>query len=298
MNLELLRSFVATLDAGSINRAAERLHISQSTLSRQLQALEQDIGSRLLERNTHGVIPTATGQKLYEDLFPMLKQFDQRLQEIRRFAQGEREVLRIGYLVSAASSYLNPALSQLRAVQPNLRLELLDMSPGEQITALRNNGIDLAIMGPSGALLEQEFYTRRISKVSVMVVLPDSNKLAAESSVDLSALRNQPFIGAPESDMPDYNQSVVQLCRKANFRPRFILNADSLSHALSMVISESAVMLLPHYHCDNPVPGVHYLPLKDPVQWDFYVAWQRGKIAESVKTFLSALSSANSDQRG
>ena len=132
-----LRSFITVVEEGSLHRAAERLHLSQSTLSRQMQALEAELGGQLLERTSTGVRPTNGGHALAAKAGALLASYEGTIVEVRRLLRGESEQLRIGYVGSAAHDYLHPALARLRQTHPTARLQLLDLSPGEQITALR-----------------------------------------------------------------------------------------------------------------------------------------------------------------
>ncbi len=289
MHLDLLRSFFQIAQHGSLNRAAERLRVSQSTLTRQMQALEHELGGKLLERRSTGVALTATGNVLVAKVAPALAQLDAALAETRRLARGQSASLRIGYLMSAAPDYLNPALAALRRSHPEIKLKLLDLSPGEQIAALREGGLDVALVGSAGRFLSREFYVRRLAALPVFVALPEQHPLAAESSIRIADLRGELFLGAPEDDIPGHNRWIAQLCRRAGFRPRFLADADSLSHGFSLVVGEGAVALLPNYSTKTHAPGVAFRPLRDATaKWELLVAWQRGKMSDPVRALLES----------
>lgn len=294
MNLDLLRSFFAIVAQGSLSKAAERLRVSQSTLTRQMQALEHEIGGRLLERSTSGVALTATGHALFDRTKPVLAAFDAAIVEVKRSARGQSAMLRVGYLLSAAPDYLHPALAELRRLHPEVKVKLLDLSPGEQIAALRKGEIDLALIGNAGAFLSREFYVRRLAMLPVLVAMAESHPLAAQATVRLADLRREVFVGAPEADMPGHNRWVAQLCRLAGFKARFVQDADSLSHGLSTIVTENAVALMPDYAKKTPVPGVIFRPLRDTAaKWDLLVAWQRGRASIPVRALLDALPVGN-----
>jgi DNA-binding transcriptional LysR family regulator len=294
LNLDLLRSFFAIVAQGSLSKAAERLRVSQSTLTRQMQALEHEIGGRLLERSTSGVALTATGHALFDRTKPVLAAFDAAIVEVKRSARGQSAMLRVGYLLSAAPDYLHPALTELRRLHPEVKVKLLDLSPGEQIAALRKGEIDLALIGNAGAFLSREFYVRRLAMLPVLVAMAESHPLAAQATVRLADLRREVFVGAPEADMPGHNRWVAQLCRRAGFKARFVQDADSLSHGLSTIVTENAVALMPDYAKKTPVPGVIFRPLRDTAaKWDLLVAWQRGRASIPVRALLDALPVGN-----
>jgi DNA-binding transcriptional LysR family regulator len=113
-----LRSFLSVVEEGNLHRAAERLRLSQSTVSRQMQALEAELGGQLLERTSTDVRPTNGGHGLAAKAGALLASFEGTIVEVRRLLRGESEQLRIGYVGSAADDYLNPALAKLRQTYP------------------------------------------------------------------------------------------------------------------------------------------------------------------------------------
>lgn len=290
MNIDVLRSFIAVIEAGSLNKAAERMRVAQSTVTRQMRALEEEIGGRLFERRQAGVALTAAGHTLFENVQPLLAKFDVAIAETRKRARGQSGTLRIGYLLSSATEYLNPALREVRTAHPEVKVKLLDLTPGEQVAALRRGELDVAIVGNAPASLAKECFVKRIASLPVVVALPDLHPLAAKAEVALADLRRELFIGAKEEDVPGHNDWILALCRRARFRPRFVELADSLSHSLSLVVSENAVTLLPGLASELETPGVACRPLAERgARWELLVAWQRGKATPPVTALISAL---------
>ena len=290
-----LRAFLVALEEGSLNRAAVRLRMSQSALSRQMQALETEIGGALLERTTAGVRPTDAGYALANSLPRVLAEYDAAIAEARRLARGQLDLIRVGYLGSAAQMFLDPALSAMRRSHPGVKVKLLDLSPGEQIVALRNGEIDLALIGQEGALLSTEFYTRKLTTLPVVAVMPADHPLASRKQIWLKELRGEPFISSPEEDLPGRDRWITQLCRKAGFRPKFVQDAASVSNMFTLIGSEGAVTLVPAYLKSFPVAGVAMVQLSDTkATWDFLVVWQRGRTAKSLRALLDALAASAS----
>ncbi|MBS0661305.1 MAG: LysR family transcriptional regulator [Verrucomicrobia bacterium] len=286
----LLRAFFVVVEEGSLNRASARLHLSQPALSRQMQSLEHQLGGPLLERLSSGVKPTALGQETLARLQPLLAQVDGALAELRRIARGQREELRIGYLGSAAQLYLNPALVCLRRTHPEARVKLLDLTPGEQLAALREGRLDLALIGQEGAGPARDFYTRRLATLGCCVALAGDHPLARRRQLRLTDLATEAFLSAPEAHVPGRNRWVAQLCRRAGFRPRFVAEGDSIGESFSLVASEGAVLVLPDYFAETPPPGVKLLPLSDDAaRWDLLLLWQRGRPSAVLKAMIELL---------
>jgi len=291
--LSQLRVFLVALEEGSLNRAASRLRMSQSALSRQVQALEHEIGGPLLERTTSGVRPTDVGHALASSLPRVLADFDAALAEARRLARGQRDLIRVGYLGSVGQILLDPALASLRKSHPGVKVKLLDLTPGEQIDGLRKGELDLAITGQEGGFAASEFYTRKLATLRVVAALPDDHPLAGKRRIRLKDLRGEGFLSAPEHDVPGRDRWVTQLCRRAGFRPRFVPSPDSLAEGFSMINSEGVVAILPGYFPRHPSPGIVCVELADETaKWDFLVVWQRGRTSAALRAMLDALGNA------
>jgi DNA-binding transcriptional LysR family regulator len=199
----------------------------------------------------------------------------------------------VGYLMSAARDYLNPALAALRKAHPEVKVKMRDLSPGEQMTALRAGELDVALIGQAGALLKTEFYVKTLAVLPVLVAMAEDHPLAKAKTLKLADLKADVFVGALDEDVPGANQWVTQLCKRAGFRARFVQDADSLIHALSVVVTEGAVALIPAHTTSIQAPGVVFKSLQDVgAKWELMVAWQRGRASAAVKAFVEALPAA------
>ncbi len=288
--IDRIRALLSVIEEGSVNRAAVRLRITQPALSRQMQALENEIGGKLLERTTSGVKPTGLGHALVKSMRPLVDAYDSSMAELRRMARGERFELRVGYLISAAQSVLTPALAQLRKSHPDLKFKLHDMSPREQIDGLRTGELDVALIGQEGAVASREFYSAKLCSLGVCVAVADSDALASRKSIALKDLKARNFIGVDEAEMPGRNRWMSALCKTAAFKPRFAVIVDGITKVLSLVASENAATLLPAYFQEFTHPGVVFVPVQDArARWEFIVLWQRGKVPASTRALVAAL---------
>src|SRR3984957_3120723 len=262
--LEKLRLFLVVLEEGSLRRAADRLRISQSAITRQMQSLEFDLGGRVLERTSAGVRPTNGGNALAERAKTLLADYDSTMAEVRRLNRGESERLLIGYIASAAQEYLGPALAVLRRTYPRLKVEMLDQTPSEMIIALRQGKIDLALTLHGVDLLSRDFYARKLATVRSLVALPVSHRFAIERQVSLSQLKGETFVRGSDDVVPGYTQRIVQLCRKyGGFRPRLasIGKATSLVESLALAANEEAISIQPAFISHLNVPNVVMVPI-------------------------------------
>jgi len=291
--LEKLRLFLVVLEEGSLRRAAERLHIAQPAITRQLKLLEHELGGRLLERTSAGVRPTSGGHAVADKAKSLLANYDSTIAEVRRLIRGESEKLRIGYIESAVQEYLGPALAVLRRAYPKLKVKMLDQTPGEIIIALRRGEIDLALTGLGSDLLSRDFYTRKLASVPSLVALPINHRLAAEKQVSISQLKDETFVRASDDVAPGYTEKIIQFCRKfGKFRPHLVTveREISVAETLTLCANEDAIMIQPVYLSHLKIPNVIMVPIADAgATWDLFVVWQRGKTAGPLRTLLDAL---------
>jgi DNA-binding transcriptional LysR family regulator len=284
------RSFLTVVEEGSLHRAAARLRISPSALSRQMQALEHELGGRLLERMATGVSPTAGGQALAKRMGAVLASYDLAMSDTRRALRGETDQVRIAYLLTA-KQYLTGPLREMRRSHPETALKLVNLSPGKQIAALRAGEIDIGLTNESGELLAGEFYTRKLTEMGSYIALPEQHRLATQDRVQLSDLKGELFASWDSQEVPGMDRQVEAYCKKyGKFRPKFHGPAQTLAQLLELIANENAVFILPAYASHHSPPGVVILPLADAeVTWKILVLWRRGRAGGALKALLDAL---------
>jgi LysR family transcriptional regulator, benzoate and cis,cis-muconate-responsive activator of ben and cat genes len=126
MELRQLRYFTAAAEEGNISCAAKKLFLTQPALSRQVKALEEEIGQCLLERQAHSLRLTPVGEALLREARELLQHADQVLERVRAAGRGLR--LRVGYAPSLAAGLLSAAVESFTQTHPNTSVELFDLS--------------------------------------------------------------------------------------------------------------------------------------------------------------------------
>lgn len=256
-----------------------------------MQALEHELGGRLLDRTSTGVRLTRSGYALAGQMGAVLKGFDGVVSDVRRLMRGEGPHLRVGYLGSTRREYLEEPRRLVTKHHPDVALKLLDLSPGEQIAALRAGEIDLAITDHSGSVLAREFYVRELAKTGTYIGVPDDHALAGLSQVHLAKFKDETFVTGSDEHLPGVHRRMMEYCRKfGRFRATYAPPVSSLSEVFEAVVNDGCVALLPAYLSQNPAPGVVMVPLADRgATWELLVVWQRGKIGGALQTLMDAL---------
>src|ERR1700712_5731269 len=139
LDLRKLRYFVAVADRLHFGRAADELHIAQPVLSRQVRALEKDLGASLLTRDSHGVALTDAGQQLLADAGPLLASADAARHRVTLAARGGRRLM-VGFRAGVAVA---PAVQQFATRHPDVVVDVQRIEGDDQATVLLDGRIDI-----------------------------------------------------------------------------------------------------------------------------------------------------------
>ncbi len=195
--LRQLRAFCFTAEAGSISRAAERLGVTQPSVSLQIQALERDLAITLFERRGPRIRLTPDGEELYAEAHKLVEGIDGLA---GRFAEGNRPLdsgrLDIGAGESSTLYLLPPTLERFMNTHPNVQVRLHHLSVGELMEALRQDQVDFAV----GALLDMpdELRYRAIYSYGLSLITPPDHPLARRDVITMRDLAGQDYVIPPQ----------------------------------------------------------------------------------------------------
>jgi len=202
MDLNLYRSFVVTVERGSITKAAALLALSRPTLSRQLAALEQAMGLSLLLRTTRKVQPTPAGRALYERIAPLLRELEGAEAGVAEERDAVSGTLRVS-VPPVIASELGAVLLGLRAQHPRLTIELL---ADERWADLRSDGVEIAVR--AGRVNDADLVRRKLGVSQVGAYAAPSYLARRGTPTSIEALhahvllRGTDAMGAPQSSWP------------------------------------------------------------------------------------------------
>ena len=261
-----LRYFVAVAEELSFTRAAIRLHLSQPPLSQQIQALERDLGVRLLERDKRNVALTEAGRVFLEEARQILAKAEEARSHVLVAAAGYSGQLRLAYTVSVS---FHPALPQalLRygQIAPNVRIQLNEMYSEPQFAALLAGQIDVGFVRdePQHTKDARSLRLTVIDREPLLLALPSGHPLAARKSVRLAEVADDAFITQPRELAATLYDRLVKLAAKAGFKPRINQHAQQINGLLALVAAGLGLALVPATMRTVRLAGVSYVPLED-----------------------------------
>lgn len=274
MEFRQLRYFIAVAEELHFRRAAELVHIAQPALSQQIKLLEAEIGTPLFERNHHNVQLTEAGKAFYPKAVAILAAAQQAVTDVRAVEQGEAGTVRVGFISSAALSVIPQLLTHFRQHFPLVKLELDELSPGEQIDALYREKIELGFLH---AKLEEElFETFVVSREKMMVAVPAASDLTKLAALELRDLARETIIMPARHATSGYFEVVRSAFFAAGVKLEHIHHTRLLQTGLSLVGAGLGVSLVPESFARIQVEGMVYRPLaNESPTIELIAAWRR-----------------------
>ncbi|MCP1106603.1 LysR family transcriptional regulator [Serratia nevei] len=242
MELRHLRYFVAVAEEQNFSRAAERLHISQPPLSRQIQQLEEDLGVLLFERGSRPLKLTEAGRFFYGHAQQFLAQSVELKSMTRRVGQLERS-LSIGFVASTLYGILPQLIRRFRTQCPEVAVSLHEMTTMEQIQALKEGKIDVGF----GRIRYEDTNVRRIilRDETLMAALAADHLLANAPELTLRRLQTETLIVYPQTPRPSFADQVLAAFRDHALEPHKIMEVRELQVALGLVAAGEGITLVP-----------------------------------------------------
>ena len=290
MELRHLRYFVAVAEALSFTRGAEKLHLAQPSLTRQIKNLEEEIGVRLLDRTTQQVKLTPEGQSFLVDAKRVLDLSEEIVESVRHFSRDELAALNIGYVANLFYDLLPVSLASFQRSFPTIPINLFDMTCGDQFRALQDGNIDLGFVGLHEPIEERGLQFRPIASYETVAAVAKDNPLAKKTVIKLKELKPMFFIGMSETSYPGYRRWLTQTCRKVGFSPKVLQDADIERTLIQSVAAGLGVALLPDQVKKLPHDSVVFRELTPLVKTESCIAWKTDNPSVALKAYVNIVS--------
>lgn len=283
--LNQLRYFCEVAELRHFGRAAARLHMSQPPLSRQIAALERDLGTVLLERTSKGVTLTAAGERLLADAKNVLLMADQAKRNAVAVGQGEAGRLTVGFTMCAAYSVVPQLVRNFKKAFPRVELQLREMMPSTLKRDLGEGAIDAAISFPDDEA--KAFATRSLTREPLDLVLPDRHPLARTKSVAVERLAEELFLIVPRHQVVVLHDSIVQRCQAAGFTPKLGLEVYLQQTIINFVAEGLGVAFVPASMRRSQIKGATFKRIADPPMVEQMLFWSSANRNPCLAGFLA-----------
>jgi len=216
MELRHLRYFIVVAEEQNVTRAAERLHVSQPPLSRQIRDLEDELGVELFRRSAKSLALTEAGKIFLIEARAVLLRVDKAVETVRMVARRDRGSLRIGYAPSLTAEFLPRALRLFEAERPGVRVALHDLSSEECLQRVADGKLDLALTVPRRGLRDKSLKFEPLTRYDVFCAVGLDHPFAKKRSVTLAEIKQQKLMIFSLEDYPEYRDWLTSLFKDIN----------------------------------------------------------------------------------
>jgi DNA-binding transcriptional LysR family regulator len=284
IDLRQLRYFQAVAEELHFGRAAARLSIAQPALSRQIQQIEQELGTPLLRRTQRRVELLPAGALLLERSRAIQQELARTLADVRRTGAGELGKLALGFIHSSTYGLLPSVIRRFRQLYPGIELELHELPIPTQHAALVRGTIDLGLLRLQAGPAELEQVA--VLPDPFVLAVPARHALAARERVRLKEAAGEPFILFNQAEAPLLHDRVQALCEQAGFQPHVVQRATQLHTIVGLVGGGLGVAVLPATARNLHPKQVRFLQIADKAEpLQIALAWRRGHETPAIRSF-------------
>ncbi|MEU9662547.1 LysR family transcriptional regulator [Streptomyces chartreusis] len=279
LDLRKLRYFVAVAEELHFGRAAERLHIAQPVLSRQIRSLEDELGAEVFDRGRRGTLLTPAGKQLLEDAVPLLASAQALVRRVKSSAQGTQS-LTIGFMPGIT---VTPAMVAFTAHHPNVNVRLLRTTWEDQVAVLLDGRADVGIVRLP--IDRQGLVVRSLFREPRVVMVPVGHRLADRRSVTVKDLAAEHLLQDPDA-VPEWRDVALEL--QSGERPEVPV-IHQVEEKLELVAAGAGICVLPLSTANFYTrPDVIPLPVDDLGPNEVALAWVAARRSPLIRDFAAA----------
>jgi DNA-binding transcriptional LysR family regulator len=279
-----LQYFIGVARERNFTRAAERLHVAQPALSRQVRLLEQELGVELLHRTTHEFELTEAGRFLLDRGPALLTAADELWRSVRTYGTGERGTVVVAYAASASYETAPRLLRALAERRPGIAVTTQLKSVDEILAGVADGSIDLGLVRcpPSRPDLEM----RTIRRERQGLLLRRDHALAGRAAVAVVELAGEPLLMHAREANPGHYDAVLALFRDQGVEPRVVLRTLTFDLAYTPVASGEAVAIVGESSRLGLPDELCWVPLRPEAAFAVTLVARRHKRSPAVARLL------------
>lgn len=284
MDIKQAQYFLSVVETGSFSAAADDLYISQSSLSKQILALEKDLDVQLFDRSKRKISLTDAGKIFHKYALSFADVHRSMLVELADFRKTTPS-LSIAAIPVIAQYGITSYMAQFKTTHPGISFNLEEREAATVLPALSQNKYDLAFVRDYGMSTDQ-YSMLEVIRDKLIVAVSRNHRFAARETLSLSELSNENFIMFNKGTL--VYELAVNACRSAGFEPRVFYSTLRGASIVGLVASNSGVALMMEkvldYYRHTDVVAI---PLEETVESKIVVAYLRNKkLSKSARAFI------------
>ncbi len=292
--LNQVRYFQVVVRCNSFTEAAEECHISQSAISQQIKALEQELGFDLLVRINRKFELTPAGEHFYKKSLILVADYDRLVQDSMRIARKGYTELRIGYLKGYSGTAIQTAVARFSEQYPDVTVHIIGGSHEDLYDALLTEKVDL-VMNDQRRAFSDEYVNLSLTRVNCLVEIASRNPIAALKTVSPEELKNTPCILVASKKQQKTEQEYYH--NIFGFNGDFLF-ADSIEEARLMVVQNNGFMPvddIPEF-VGNATTRIPLYRKDSPMTRHYCAFWKKDNSGYYIEAFAEILETVFSEK--
>ncbi|WP_136465748.1 LysR substrate-binding domain-containing protein [Flagellimonas onchidii] len=288
LEIRHLQYFLVLTETLHYGKAAERLLISQSALSQQIQRLEVIVKQPLFKRHNRKVELSYAGKLFKKEAKTILGQMESSMECWSHAMEGYQGIIKIGFVGSAMQDFLPDKIKQLGKSYPKVKFVLQEGSNQTQLELLENHQLDIGLMRSNQVSETMDF--RSVSKENLCLVLPENHPVLKKGFESLKQFSKESFILFPNQQSQMYYQQIIGLCSSNGFMPKITHQSIHGPTIFKLVESGLGISIVPKSLTLATKCKVKFIELTDePFKTELFAVWNRNTDNEALKIFLEIL---------
>jgi DNA-binding transcriptional LysR family regulator len=287
-----LRVLAELADCGSFSGAADALDYTQSAVSKQVAALEREVGMQLVLRHVRPVRLTAAGETLARHARAVLQQLATADAELEAIAALEAGCLRLGAFSSAGATLVVQALADFKRRFPGVEVTLLEAGPDKLVDGVRTGDLDLAIVFDFPALeltVDEGIAGRHLLDDPNDLLVHPEHRLARRKRVTFSDLRNEDWLFPTLGPDSPTQKLFTAACSGAGYEPRIVFRVNDCEMFQALVAADMGIGFLPRIALHPVHPGVVVKPVEGSPTRRILAVSLPGTRSQASEAFLELL---------
>jgi len=288
MTFNQIRYFITLAESLSYTEAAKHLFITQPNLSRQIRAMEEELGIDLFVRHTRSIKLTPAGTLLYKRFNTLLSDYNSAISEALNASTDYDGHLTVGILDIYDFQRFYPSLiSNVQNAHPNLDLKIKRRSLGALLDDIQNHHVDLILTYGFSLYDYPDLVTVNVGTFDSCIMLPKNHPLCTKKDITLADLRDETFVQLNPSISSEGSRYLDALLFHAGIHPR-IRSVDTMNDVMLYVESGNAVAITSNCSMERYNPNVTLMPMNTPEAKGHTItfAWLKDNFNPAIATFM------------
>ncbi|MBO5160482.1 MAG: LysR family transcriptional regulator [Lachnospiraceae bacterium] len=295
MNINQLKYFIAVAEYQSFTKAANQYYISQTAITQQIHALEEQMGVSLIDRTRRPIALTPAGNVFLIEAKAIVERINTALSRVHDASTGLVGTLRIGYTKGYERSNLSNILRSFHLDYPNILITCYRCDTDMLAAGLFNNEYDIIFTWDSTNILEEGTIEYKLMELAPLsVALYNSHPLARRNSLSRKELKGEPILYMSPSGSPESygDNHFLELYKQAGYQPNILFRSSDIESILMMVAAEEGISILPSYVTSKltDADNLTFIPLIGEGEFEQILAvWKKEDESPALRQFIERI---------